>query len=52
VHATSDHLAGLLSDAERGPEVEFPAVPTAGSDPDADEAELFDPTSLDRHFRR
>ena len=29
--------------AERGPDVESPAIPTAGSDPDADEAELFYP---------
>ena len=29
--------------ADRGPEFESPAVPTAGSDPDADEAELFYP---------
>ena len=29
--------------AERGPDVEPPAVPTAGTDPDADEAELFYP---------
>jgi DNA-directed RNA polymerase specialized sigma24 family protein len=29
--------------AERGPDVDSPAVPTAGSDPDADEAELFYP---------
>jgi hypothetical protein len=29
--------------AEGGPDVESPAVPTAGSDPDADEAELFYP---------
>ena len=29
--------------AERGPDVNSPAVPTAGSDPDADEAELFYP---------
>ena len=28
---------------ERGPEVESPAVPSPGSDPDADEAELFYP---------
>ena len=30
---------------ERRPDVESPAVPTAGTDPDADEAELFYPTS-------
>jgi DNA-directed RNA polymerase specialized sigma24 family protein len=29
--------------AEPGPDVDSPAVPTAGSDPDADEAELFYP---------
>ena len=29
--------------AEGGPDVESPAVPTAGSDPDADAAELFYP---------
>jgi DNA-directed RNA polymerase specialized sigma24 family protein len=29
--------------AERGPEVESPAAPTAGSDPDADAAELYYP---------
>jgi DNA-directed RNA polymerase specialized sigma24 family protein len=29
--------------AARGPDVESPAIPTAGSDPDADEAELFYP---------
>lgn len=42
VHAASDQLVGLLSHAERGPfEVSKPGRPTAGSDPDADEAELF-----------
>jgi DNA-directed RNA polymerase specialized sigma24 family protein len=34
-------LEGLA--AGRGPDVESPAIPTAGSDPDADEAELFYP---------
>jgi DNA-directed RNA polymerase specialized sigma24 family protein len=37
----ADVLARLA--AEGGPDVESPAVPTAGSDPDADEAELFYP---------
>jgi DNA-directed RNA polymerase specialized sigma24 family protein len=37
-------VAALLRLAdERRPDVESPAVPTAGSDPDADEAELFYP---------
>jgi hypothetical protein len=31
---------------ERGPDVESPAVPTAGSDPDADEYELFYPDDV------
>jgi DNA-directed RNA polymerase specialized sigma24 family protein len=29
--------------AERGPDIESPTIPAAGSDPDADEAELFYP---------
>ena len=37
----ADVLARLA--AEGGPDVESPAVPIAGSDPDADEAELFYP---------
>jgi hypothetical protein len=42
---TGSGLAAALTRlaAERGPEFESPAVPTAGSDPDADEAELFYP---------
>jgi DNA-directed RNA polymerase specialized sigma24 family protein len=42
---TGSGLAAALERlaAERGPEVESPAVPTAGSDPDADAAELFYP---------
>jgi DNA-directed RNA polymerase specialized sigma24 family protein len=42
---TGSGLAAALTRlaAERGPDVESPAVPTAGSDPDADEAELFYP---------
>jgi DNA-directed RNA polymerase specialized sigma24 family protein len=43
--ATGFGLAAALTRlaAERGPEFESPAAPTAGSDPDADEAELFYP---------
>ena len=42
---TASSLSAALTRlaAERGPDVESPAVPTAGSDPDADEAELFYP---------
>jgi DNA-directed RNA polymerase specialized sigma24 family protein len=42
---TGSGLAATLTRlaAEGGPDVESPAVPTAGSDPDADEAELFYP---------
>jgi DNA-directed RNA polymerase specialized sigma24 family protein len=42
---TGSGLAAALTRlaAERGPDVESLAVPTAGSDPDADEAELFYP---------
>jgi DNA-directed RNA polymerase specialized sigma24 family protein len=43
--ATGSGLAATLTRlaAEGGPDVDSPAVPTAGSDPDADEAELFYP---------
>jgi DNA-directed RNA polymerase specialized sigma24 family protein len=43
--ATGSGLAAALTRlaAERGPDLESPAVPTAVSDPDADEAELFYP---------
>lgn len=43
--ATRLGLAAVLTRLadERRPDVESPAVPTAGSDPDADEAELFYP---------
>jgi DNA-directed RNA polymerase specialized sigma24 family protein len=43
---TGSGLAGALTRlaAERGPAFESPAVPTVGSDPDADEAELFYPS--------
>jgi DNA-directed RNA polymerase specialized sigma24 family protein len=42
---TGSGLAAALERlaAERGPDVDSAAVPTAGSDPDADEAELFYP---------
>ena len=42
---TGTGLAAALTRlaVDRGPEFESPAVPTAGSDPDADEAELFYP---------
>jgi DNA-directed RNA polymerase specialized sigma24 family protein len=42
---TGSGLAATLTRlaAEGGPDVDSPAVPTAGSDPDADEAELFYP---------
>jgi DNA-directed RNA polymerase specialized sigma24 family protein len=42
---TGSGLAAALTRlaAEGGPDVESPAVPTAGSDPDADAAELFYP---------
>jgi DNA-directed RNA polymerase specialized sigma24 family protein len=42
---TGSGLAGALARlaAVRGPAFESPALPTAGSDPDADEAELFYP---------
>jgi DNA-directed RNA polymerase specialized sigma24 family protein len=42
---TGSGLAAALERlaAQRGPVVESPAVPTPGSDPDADEAELFYP---------
>ncbi len=45
VDTTGSGLAAALARlaAERGPYVESPAIPTAGSDPDADEAELFYP---------
>ena len=42
---TGAGLAGALTRlaVDRGPEVQSPAVPTPGSDPDADEPELFYP---------
>jgi DNA-directed RNA polymerase specialized sigma24 family protein len=42
---TGAGLAGALTRLaiDRGPEVQSPAVPTPGSDPDADEPELFYP---------
>lgn len=42
---TGSGLAGTLTRlaADRGPALESPMVPTAGTDPDADEAELFYP---------
>ncbi len=45
VDTTASGLAAALArlDADRGPDIESPVVPTAGSDPDADEAELFYP---------
>ena len=45
VDTTGSGLAVALARlaATRGPDVESPALPTAGSDPDADEAELFYP---------
>lgn len=45
VDTTGSGLAAALSRlaAERGPDFESPVAPTAGSDPDADEAELFYP---------
>jgi hypothetical protein len=43
--STGAGLAGALTRlaVDRGPEVQSPAVPTPGSDPDADEPELFYP---------
>jgi len=45
IDATASGLTAALERlaAERGPDVDSPPVPTAGSDPDADEAELFYP---------
>ncbi len=45
VDTTGPALAAALTRlaAERGPDLESPVAPTAGSDPDADEAELFYP---------
>jgi hypothetical protein len=45
IDTTGSGLAAALTRLadERGPDVESPAVPTVGSDPDADEAELFYP---------
>ena len=45
IDTTGSVLAAALERLadERGPDVDSPAVPTTGSDPDADEAELFYP---------
>jgi hypothetical protein len=51
IDTTGSGLAAALTRLadERGPDVESPAVPTVGSDPDADGAELFYPDLHRRH---